>query len=202
MAGFIVGVTGGIGSGKSAVCREFQRHDIEVVDADIVAREVVVPGSDGLKMITKRFGTEILSSDGTLNRKALRNIVFSDEAKRRELEAILHPKIRKRIQQQLESSQSPYTLLCVPLMVERGSNNYACNRLLVVDCPEETQISRVMERDDLTRKQVLAIMATQATRQQRLAAADDVIINDGSIDDLAEKVKPLHEKYSVLSSRI
>ena len=200
MAGFVVGITGGIGSGKSAVCKEFERHGIEVVDADIVAREVVVPGSPGLASVVQHFGSEVLNPDGSLDRAALRNIVFSDPGKREELESILHPKIRESIVQQLEASSSPYTLLCVPLMVERGSS-YACDRLLVVDCSEETQISRVMQRDDLTREQVLAIMSTQATRQQRLDKADDVILNDGSIEQMAEKVKPLHEKYLALSKR-
>ena len=198
MTGFVVGVTGGIGSGKSAVCREFEHYGIEVVDADIVAREVVVPGSIGLGQIVERFGDDMLNPDGTLDRNALRNVVFADETKRKELESILHPKIRQRIAQQLEAARSPYTLLCVPLMVERG-DSYACDRLLVVDCTEETQISRVMRRDDLTREQVLAIMSTQATRQQRLAKADDVILNDGSIEDMAQKVGPLHEKYLALS---
>ena len=199
MSAFIVGVTGGIGSGKSAVCKEFERYGINVVDADIVAREVVVPGSDGLADVVSTFGTQVLAGDGTLDRKKLRDIVFKDEKERVKLEEILHPRIRVSITEQLAASKSPYALLCVPLMVERGSS-YACNRLLVVDCPEEIQITRVMERDDLTREQVLAIMSTQATREQRLAAADDIIMNDGTIEALAEKIKPLHDKYILLSA--
>ena len=198
MKTYIVGVTGGIGSGKSAVCREFERYGIKVVDADIAAREVVVPGSEGLADVVAEFGQAVLNSDGTLNRGELREIVFQNADQRAKLEAILHPKIRKRIEQQLAESRSPYTLLCVPLMVERG-NNYAINRLLVVDCDEETQIERVMQRDNLTRSQVLAIMSTQASREERLAQADDVIMNDGSVEDIADRVKPLHAKYLALS---
>ena len=145
MGSFIIGVTGGIGSGKSAVCAEFEKFGITVVDADIAAREAVVPGSDGLAEIVANFGTGILMEDGNLDRSKLRDIVFDNDAKRTKLEAILHPKIRQLIEQQLHASDSPYTLLCVPLMIERG-NSYEVDRLLVIDCPEETQISRVMDQ--------------------------------------------------------
>lgn len=197
MGTFIIGVTGGIGSGKSAVCREFEKFGITIVDADIAAREVVVPGSDGLAEIVAHFGSKVLMEDGSLDRGKLRDIVFDNEAERTNLEAILHPKIRHRIEAQLHASNSPYTLLCVPLMIERG-NSYDIDRLLVIDCPEETQISRVMARDNLTKSQVLAIMATQATRQQRLDKADDVIMNDGPLEQLGDQVRALHEQYMAL----
>ena len=194
MSNYVVGVTGGIGSGKSAICREFETLGIDVIDADVVAREVVIPGSAGLEEIIAHFGPDVLADDGTLNRKKLRDIVFGDESRRQTLEGILHPKIGTKIRSQLAASTSPYCLLCVPLMIERG-NSYAVDRLLVVDCPEEIQIARVSKRDDLTREQVLAIMSTQATRQQRLDKADDVIMNDGPIENLAEIVGDLHRSY-------
>ncbi|MGR8946889.1 MAG: dephospho-CoA kinase [Gammaproteobacteria bacterium] len=195
----IIGVTGGIGSGKSAVCREFEKYGIVIVDADIASREVVLPGSAGLNEIVEHFGTDVLNDDGSLDRAKLRDIVFNDAERRNTLESILHPKIRQRIVEQLQASTSPYTLLCVPLMIERG-NSYQVDRLLVIDCPEETQIARVMDRDNLTREQVLAIMATQATRQQRLDKADDIIMNDGPLENLSDQVKILHQQYMALSS--
>ena len=194
----IIGVTGGIESGKSAVCREFEKYGVVIVDADIVAREVVLPGSAGLNEIVEHFGVDILNDSGSLDRAKLRDIVFNDDERRISLESILHPKIRQRIVERLQASTSPYTLLCVPLMIERG-NGYEVDRLLVIDCPEETQIARVMDRDNLTRGQVLAIMATQATRQQRLDKADDIIMNDGTLENLSDQITILHKQYLALS---
>lgn len=201
MSRYIVGVTGGIGSGKSAICNAFVKFGIDIVDADIVAREVVVPGSDGLLEITENFGPQVIDSNGQLDRKKLRGIIFEDDSKRQLLESILHPRIRRRVESQLAAATSDYCLLCVPLMIERG-NSYHVDRLLVVDCPEDTQISRVMARDNLTREQVLAIMATQATRQQRLEKADDVIMNDGSIEELEKRVASLHRDYLQRSAQV
>ncbi|MEM7468980.1 MAG: dephospho-CoA kinase [Pseudomonadota bacterium] len=197
MAAFVIGVTGGIGSGKSAVCREFEKRNIDVVDADIASRQVVEPGSDGLREIVEYFGQRVIAESGELNRTKLRDIIFADDNKREYLESILHPKIRQLIERQLSESSSVYTLLCVPLLIERGSS-YPVGRILVVDCPEETQISRVMQRDDLTRSQVLAIMSNQASREERLSKADDVIINDGPLEELENQVTGLHEKYLAL----
>lgn len=199
MASYVIGVTGGIGSGKSAICREFEALDIDIVDADIVAREVVVPGSVGLKEIIEHFGDCVLTTDGELDRTRLRDIVFQNSNERKALEAILHPKIRASISAQLAAANSPYCLLCVPLMVERG-DTYSVKRLLVIDCPEEVQIERVMSRDNLTREQVLAIMSTQASRQQRLDKADDVIMNDGPLENLKAEVAKLHSAYLAYAS--
>lgn len=191
---YVVGLTGGIGSGKSAVTREFERLGIEIVDADIVSREVVAPGSEGLAEVVAEFGHDILDESGNIDRRKLREIVFQDERKRLRLEAILHPRIRDRIDEMLAAVRSEYAILCVPLMVEkRGYENV--DRLLVVDCPEELQIARVMARDELTQPQVEAIMQTQATRESRLAVADDVVENSDTLEALRPQVDRLHQRY-------
>lgn len=194
-ARLVVGLTGGIGSGKSAVTAEFERLGVPVVDADIVAREVVMPGSDGLTEVVQAFGTDVLGADGMLDRKKLRLRVFDDDTQRKHLESILHPKIRDRIRHKLDAITTPYCILCVPLLVERqGYENV--DRILVIDCSEELQITRVMARDNLTRSQVEAIMRTQATREQRLAVADDVIDNSRDLEALRAPIAKLHEKFT------
>lgn len=193
----VVGLTGGIGSGKSAVCREFERHCVPIVDADIVAREVVAPGSIGFAAVVQSFGEGILSS-GNIDRSKLRQVIFADDTKRAALEAILHPKIRESIDQQLANLDSPYCILCVPLLVEKGGYQNV-DRILVVDCPTEIQIRRVMGRDNLTRAQVEAIMRSQATRDERLGVADDVIENSDGIEALETPVQVLHTKYMAIA---
>lgn len=197
-ARLVVGLTGGIGSGKSAVTAEFERLGVPVVDADLVAREVVMPGSPGLREVVAAFGTDVLGADGMLDRKQLRLRVFDDDTQRKRLEAILHPKIRDRIRHKLEAITTPYCILCVPLLVERqGYENV--DRILVIDCSEQLQITRVMARDDLTRSQVEAIMRTQATREQRLAMADDVIDNSRGLDALRAPIAQLHAKFTEIA---
>lgn len=197
----LVGLTGGIGSGKSAVCHEFERLGVPIVDADIVAREVVEPGSEGLRAVVEFFGEEILDSQGMLDRARLRQLVFEDDQKRVTLESILHPKIRERIREQLDAIETPYSIMCVPLLVEkRGYENI--DRILVIDCPVEIQISRVMKRDNLTREQVEAIMKTQATREQRLRLADDIVENASDIESLREPVQILHTKYTTIADQL
>ena len=197
-ARLVVGLTGGIGSGKSAVTAEFERLGVPVVDADLVAREVVMPGSPGLREVVAVFGTDVLGADGMLDRKQLRLRVFDDDTQRKRLEAILHPKIRDRIRHKLEAITTPYCILCVPLLVERqGYENV--DRILVIDCSEQLQITRVMARDDLTRSQVEAIMRTQATREQRLAMADDVIDNSRGLDALRAPIAKLHAKFTEIA---
>lgn len=194
-ARLVVGLTGGIGSGKSAVTAEFERLGVPVVDADIVAREVVMPGTEGLAEVVAAFGADVLGADGMLDRKKLRLLVFDDDGQRKRLEGILHPRIRDRIRHKLEAVNTPYCILCVPLLVERqGYENV--DRILVIDCSEELQITRVMARDNLTRLQVEAIMRTQATREQRLALADDVIENSGGLDELRAPITELHAKFT------
>ncbi len=201
IATYVVGVTGGIGSGKTTVCNLFAEHfGVPVIDADLVAREVVEPGQAALTELVELFGDDILDASGQLDRRKLKAIVFADNAKRLALEAVLHPRIRQRIDEHLREVRTPYCLLCVPLLAE-GGRSETYDRILVVDCPESLQIARVTGRDDLTQSQVMAIMRTQATREARLAIADDTIVNDGDNRILAEQVRELHERYLDLAGK-
>lgn len=195
----VIGVTGGIGSGKSTVCAAFERFGIPVIDTDQVAREVVTPGSDGLAAVIAEFGEGVLNTDGTLDRAALRRIVFADPARRQRLEALLHPRIRARVRELVAQVKTPYCLVGIPLLVERGNHQQA-ERILVVDCPEEVQVARVMARDKLTEPEVRAIMRTQATRQERLDMADDVVINAGDLSAVQTQVETLHARYLALAA--
>ena len=194
----VVGVTGGIGSGKSTICAEFAHFGTPVIDADVTAREVVEPGTPGLSAVVAEFGAGVLDSHGLLDRATLRRIVFEDATRRRRLEEILHPKIRARIAEQIATLDTPYCLLAIPLLVENGSYTFI-DRILVVDCPLEAQIERVMRRDKLTVTEVEAIMRTQTTREQRLAMADDVILNAGDLDPVRGQVAELHQRYLLLA---
>lgn len=195
---FIVGLTGGIGSGKTAVSRRFEALGITVVDADVVAREVVEPGTPALAQIRAHFGAEVLLPDGQLDRAALRRIVFSDPEAKRWLEALLHPLIGSETLRQLDSAPGPYVLLASPLLVESGQTSI-CSRVLVVDVPEAVQLQRTMQRDTNDVEQVRRIIASQATREQRLAAADDVIDNSGAEAALDAQVAALHQQYLELA---
>jgi len=198
---FVVGLTGGIGAGKSAVCREFERLAVPIIDADIVAREVVAPGAAGLGEVVSAFGPDILNTDGSIDRSKLRQKVFENDGERARLEAILHPRIRARISDHLSAVESPYCILCVPLLVERGGYKNV-DRILVIDCPTEMQITRVMKRDKLTRIQVEAIMRSQATREVRLELADDVIENATPVQELRAQVEALHAEYSKIADKL
>jgi len=189
---FVVGITGGIGSGKSAVTDHLETLGITVVDADKVARVVVEPGTSGLAAIADHFGTDILLSDGRLDRAALRKIVFDNPDERRVLEGITHPRIREEIARQLSEATSPYVVLSSPLLLESGQNTFA-DYVVVVDVPEEVQLSRTMARDDNTEALVKQIMAAQLDRQTRLSRADTSIMNDGSLEALYEHVEKLHD---------
>ncbi|MDG1206882.1 MAG: dephospho-CoA kinase [Pseudomonadales bacterium] len=193
---FVVGLTGGIGSGKTAVSDRFKKLGITIADADMAARVVVELGTDGLNKITAHFGERVLQADGTLDRAALRQIVFNDSDERRFLESITVPAILKHLRHTLDTSTSRYAIL----MLSSGSGQSPwIDRQLVVDVSKEMQISRVMSRDDNQREQVLAIMKTQPTREQRLDYADDVITNNGSINELDAEVARLHNRYLELS---
>ena len=194
MSQFIVGLTGGIGSGKSAVSDRFADLGIKVVDADIASRVVVEPGRPALAAIAERFGQHVIAADGTLDRAALRKIVFADEADRRALEAITHPAINRYLTEELANAESPYAILAHPILIETGQTAI-CTRILVVDVPEELQVSRTMARDDNPESQVRSIMAAQASREERLAAADDVIVNDQDLAHLDAEVARLHQRY-------
>ncbi|HNL91546.1 MAG TPA: dephospho-CoA kinase [Pseudomonadales bacterium] len=194
---FIVGLTGGIGSGKSAAADCFRSLGITVVDADVCARIVVEPNKPVLKTIVEHFGSEILQADGTLDRAALRQKIFADEAERKWLEALLHPLIFEEMWSQLQSAPSSYAILESPLLIETGQQAI-CQRTLVIDAPEAFQLARATARDNNSAAQVKAIMAAQASREQRLAKADDVIVNDGGLAHLHMQVEALHQKYLAL----
>lgn len=198
---FVVGLTGGIGSGKSAVAERFAAHGAALVDTDVIAHELTAPGGAAIAPIRAAFGADILTPDGALDRVAMRRRVFTDPAARTQLEAILHPLIKTASVARCRhaSADFPYVVLVVPLLVETGDYRQRVNRVCVVDCPEETQVARVMVRSGLTREEVAAILAAQATRTQRLAAADDVIDNDAGLDALDAQVAALHAKYLELA---
>lgn len=191
----VVGLTGGIGSGKSAATSQFAALGIDIIDADEVARDVVTLGSEGLTRITEHFGHAILLEDGTLNRAALRERVFNNSEEKQWLNQLLHPLIRKTMLQQIADATSHYCILSVPLLVE-GSLTELCDRVIVVDCPESMQLERAMQRDGSTKQIIESIMASQATRKERLAAADDVIDNSKTLAFLNEQVLTLHSKYT------
>ena len=189
---FVVGITGGIGSGKSAVTDHLETLRITVVDADKVARVVVEPGTPGLAAIAEHFGEDILLADGRLDRAALRKIVFDNPDERKVLEGITHPRIRDEISRQLSEANSPYVVLSSPLLLESGQNTFA-DYVVVVDVPEEVQLTRTIARDDNSEALVKQIMAAQLDRKTRLSRADTSIMNDGSLEALYERVKKLHE---------
>lgn len=191
---FVLGITGGIGSGKTAVTDAFANLGITVVDADVAARTVVEKGSLGLQKIEEYFGSDILLENGTLNRAKLRNIIFSNPDDKKWLEQLTHPLIREEIKQGLANSNSPYTILVSPLLVESGQNTFV-NRVLVVDVPVKLQIERTTQRDNNTAEQVQAIINAQADRETRLSYADDVIVNDKDLSHLKKEVAKLHQQY-------
>jgi dephospho-CoA kinase len=197
---WVVGLTGGIGSGKSTVADSFAAHGVPVIDTDVIARELTGPGGAALEAIRTAFGEAVIQADGTLDRAALRRHVFSDSASRQRLEAILHPLIRQRAEQALVTLTAPYALIVIPLLVETGAYRDVLDRVLVVDCPEDQQIARVMARSGLTRDEVAAILAAQASRAERLAVADDVILNTAPPDALRSEVARLHQTYLALAA--
>ncbi len=200
MANYIVGLTGGIGSGKTAVSDAFAALGVTVVDADVVSREVVEPGRPALAAIVKHFGADITTADGHLDRAALRQVIFADASEKQWLEQLLHPLIGEETLHQLAAADSPYALLVSPLLTETGQQQL-CQRVLVVDAPEALQLQRTMTRDNNSREQVERIIASQSSRQQRLASADDVLNNDGDLAELREKVAQLHQTYLQLAAQ-
>jgi dephospho-CoA kinase len=198
---FVVGLTGGIGSGKSAAADCFAAHGIAVIDTDAIARELTVPGGAALPALVAAFGTGVVAADGALDRARVRALVFADAEARKRLEGILHPLIRQVAGERCRLAASPYVILAVPLLVESGTYRERCDRIVVVDCPEALQISRVMARSGLAEAEVRAIMATQATRGERIAAADDVLANDADFAGLAAQVAALHRKFLALAAR-
>ena len=196
----VIGLTGGIGCGKSAVSERFEALGVPVIDADLVAREVVEPGQPALREIEGLFGESVITPEGTLDRARLRAIVFAEPEARRKLESLLHPLIRTRMRQRLRTLDCRYAILSIPLLLETDQWRDV-DRVLVVDCNESTQIARVTQRDGVSVAQANAILAAQTPREQRLAKADDVIDNSGTLADLQPQVEALHEKYEVLGAR-
>lgn len=199
MADYIVGLTGGIGSGKTTVANQFAQLGITLVDADVIAREVVIKGSQGLAQIAEHFGDDILLEDGNLDRAKLREKIFHNDSERNWLNNLLHPLIRETMLKQCEQAQSSYVIMVVPLLFENGLDSLV-DRTLLVDISPELQQQRTMSRDRVTAQQVKNIIGSQATRAEKLSKADDVIDNQGEISALRCKVEALHNFYLKLSS--
>ncbi|MFM5255520.1 dephospho-CoA kinase [Aeromonas hydrophila] len=198
---YVVAITGGIGSGKTTVANQFADLGIEVVDADVIAREVVEPGTPALAAIAAHFGSEVITPDGQLDRRRLRERVFTDPQAKGWLNALLHPLIRTEMQRQCAAARSPYCLLVVPLLVENRLTALA-NRVLVIDVDEATQIERTCRRDGVSREQAQAILTAQASRAERLAAADDVLDNqNGTPEAIKSRILALHETYLAFASQ-
>lgn len=200
MRRWILGLTGGIGSGKSAAAAQFARHGAALVDTDLIAHQLTAPGGQAIPFLVEAFGADILTSEGAMDRAAMRRRVFEDPKERGRLEAILHPMIRAESQRQCEAAEAPYVVLVVPLLVESGSYRERCDRVCVVDCPEAVQVERVMARNGLAPAEVRRILAAQASREARLAAADDVIDNGGDLAALGTQIKALHRRYLELAA--
>lgn len=194
-----IGLTGGIASGKSTVTQRFAELGIPVIDADVASRSVVEPGEPGLARVVERFGPQVLDAEGRLDRRALRSVIFNDSAARQALEAILHPLVRADMERQAAAAQGPYVVMAIPLLIEGGNPHQRVDRVLVVDADEALQIQRVQMRDGASAEQARAILASQASRTARLAAADDVLSNTGSVAELRQAVDLLHEQYLQLS---
>lgn len=198
---FTVGLTGGIGSGKTTIAQAFEKLGACVVDTDAIAHELTAAGGMAMPAIIDSFGTAMATAEGALDRARMRQRVFEDPQAKLTLEGILHPLIRAESLKRLHQATAPYALLVVPLLLETGIWQHYCDRLLVVDCAESTQISRVMTRSGLSREEVLRIMATQASRQARLAAATEIIDNDGPPDTLVPRISAIHRQYLLASEK-
>lgn len=198
---FSIGLTGGIGSGKSLVADLFAERGASVIDTDLIAHQLTAPNGAAMPAIRAAFGDDYLTAEGALNRAAMREKVFSDPDARRRLEGLLHPLIGAHAQAAAEQAQGPYLVYVVPLLVESGRWRQRVDRILVVDCPEALQVARVMRRNQLSEAQVEAIMATQASRAERLAVADDVLVNDGEKAAVEREVDRLHAGYLLLAEK-
>ena len=197
----VVGLTGGIGSGKSAAADEFARLGATVVDTDAIAHELTQAGGPAIPEVERIFGQQAIGASGAMDRDRMRERVFADPAAKRALETLLHPMIREQSHRRIEAAQGPYVIHVVPLLVESPDYRKRVDRVLVVDCTEDLQLARVRARSALSEAQVRAIMASQATRAERLAAADDVIDNSGSLDALRKQVGALHRRYLAYSAQ-
>ena len=194
-----IGLTGGIASGKSTVTQRFAEFGVPVIDADVASRSVVEPGTPGLAQVVQQFGEGVLDANMQLDRGALRNLIFKDSSLRQALDAILHPLIRAEMEREAALAKGPYVVMAIPLLVEGGSADKRVDRVLVVDADEMLQIQRLQARDGCSEQQARAILSAQASRAQRLAAADDVVLNTGTVAELRQSVDRLHDKYLQLA---
>lgn len=198
---FVVGLTGGIGSGKTFVAGRFAAHGVPIVDTDVIAHRITAPGGAAMPAIAREFGVAYIAPDGALDRAKMRALVFTDDTARARLAAITHPLIRAQTESEIHAANGAYAIVVVPLLVESGVWKSRVDRVLLVDCRVETQIARVMRRNAFSREEVLAIVARQATREARLAAADEVIVNEGvPVAQLDVQVRQLHERYLSLAA--
>lgn len=200
MSTIIIGLTGGIACGKTTASDFFADHGIEIIDADLVAREVVQPGQPALEEITKAFGSSVLQADGALDRAKMRKLIFAQADKRAQLEAILHPLIRQRMADQLAKCEGHYAIYSVPLLVESGLNKLA-DRVLVIDVEEAVQLERLLSRDGITLSQAKAMIAAQLSREDRNRAADDIIDNSGTLNQFIEQLRAHHRRYLALPAK-
>lgn len=198
---YIVALTGGVAAGKSEAARRFEALGVNVHDADVAAREVVAPGEPALAEIESAFGPGVLDNDGSLDRRAMRERVFADPQARARLEAIVHPRVSEWLRRRVAADQGPYCILAIPLLAETWPQYSFVDRVLVVDAPDELRIARLMQRDGVTREQARQTLAAQASRTQRLALAQDVIVNDGDAAHLEAEVVALHAKYLELAAQ-
>ena len=201
MSDYLVGLTGGIGSGKSTVADYFVALGAVLVDTDAIAHELTAAGGAAMPALIEAFGNGVAGPDGALDRLAMRQLAFTRSDARERLEGILHPMIRALSAERCKMAESPYVILAVPLLVESGTYRQRCDRILAVDCPENLQIERVMARNGMSIDQVKAILAVQATREQRLAIADDVLLNDGGLDTVVKQIDDLHRTYLQLATK-
>jgi dephospho-CoA kinase len=193
-----IGLTGGIGSGKSSVAKYFAELGITIIDADKIARELVATGTSTLTKIVKHFGNKVLTNRGTLDRKYLRKLIFSNPKQKQWLEKLLHPLIYQEMEKRVQQVNSPYCVLVIPLLLETRQEKLV-DRILVVDAPQQLQINRTMKKNKISETEVKAIIVTQANREQRLTSADDIIYNDNSLTELKQQVQQLHQRYLILS---
>jgi len=189
-----IGLTGGIGSGKSAACEIFSELGVPVIDADNIAHSLVKPGMPAFKEIIKMFGNEVISSDGTLDRKIIRNSIFANQIDRKKLEDLLHPAVYREIAVQVETINSKYCIISIPLLLETDASK-TVDRILVIDAPRELQLERALNRDKTNKSDIDAIIDSQISRKDRLSAADDIVDNKGDIDNLRKRIRDLHEFY-------
>lgn len=196
---FVVGLTGGIGCGKSSTSQFFSDLGIDVIDTDVIARQLTQPNGSAISLIQNTFGSSVITADGALDRNKMRDLVFANSESRHKLEQILHPLILKAVIRRIKQSQAPYVIVVIPLLFETNDYNHLIQHILVIDCDEQQQLLRTMERSNLSEQKVRSIMATQVARETRIQKADDVILNNQDIEYLKAQILLLHHKYLALS---